>query len=767
VKHIEFQLQRETQKTKELEEKVKSKHETIVRLEQEKAELRRAVNALQDDDKKKGKLEERIHTLQRELAEKVSQLHMEAKRAQSAESTLATVKTQADTTFEKWIEKEKEWKQSAERMKQQLHDCEGLKAELDATQKKWQKERAAHLDADEQIAQLRTRIQDLQNEVSMREEEMFRLGDAKAKISELVNAKDEERRRLEVELIKRDKIISGLEESITTLNQARQALLYELSEKDKVIETRTEEVDDEKRRAERLLAESDVLKRDLGRLQRLEAHNVMLQEKIAAQLEELNKKNDELRRLQTRLVGLEADLETTTMSLRHVQMSMKTHEAETKKGKEESDRVREERLHAQSKCAELLETVEALNSALRTAEEAKNEVDKTAKEQLASLVGFNEKLQAEVRTRDEIIMSLTARMRESTDRCAALQNELFTASSKCDAFATDVSQAVEELQNRYVRIVELEESNRELDHQLQRLKEQLVLADKDLKTATAQVCFAEEEARRARNEGEASERALTLLQQDHQRRGEDHEALQRALSAAESKVAEQQSFIQTLSEAKAVLEHQQSVEEENLRRRLEDLQSAETEWMAEKRQWGLQMEALRRQHDVEKAAYEKLQADLEASYLIENQVRRENEKLAFELSQSENTVKKYMEQWVREKAHNEDLEAQLKVVTLRKEEHKENLSKAKELVQQERQARAEEKQAARRAVDVLTTEVDYWKKSFAKLKTMYEALDATAGRRAREHRTEQSSPSGTATKENVEPEGKKQRVETIPAKLES
>ena len=122
-KHLDFQLQREREKVRQLEETLRAKQELIARLEQEKAELRRA-KAFVDDENKKAKSErERIHTFQKEISEKSSQITELHKRCDAFRSERDLIRAEATQSIDQWKDAEQRWVLDISSLKSQLADA--------------------------------------------------------------------------------------------------------------------------------------------------------------------------------------------------------------------------------------------------------------------------------------------------------------------------------------------------------------------------------------------------------------------------------------------------------------------------------------------------------------------------------------------------------------------------------------------------------------------------------------------------------------------
>ncbi|ESS64581.1 hypothetical protein TCDM_07260 [Trypanosoma cruzi Dm28c] len=328
-KHIEFQLQREKAYTRELQDKIKSQQAHIAKLDQDKAELRRELITLTDDEKKKTKLEEKCHALQKELAEKQAALIVEQKRVTSAECEKEQIRRDAHASIAKWCEAEKQWIAENEALQKELDDAKEtlvkLKGESEALansrddilkQLQREKERSARLESsaavtEKKIASLHSRIESLQNDIYTRDETVFKLDEAGNKWQEICHSKDDEIRSLEVQNKKLSDTIEQLQTTISTLNQRIEAIkLLGIEEKG-----RTEKILCDLRELEQenklLQMELEAVRRDLEHAsQNASKQQEMitdLRAKLAASAEQLKEKNYEIRKQELTISQLTAD----------------------------------------------------------------------------------------------------------------------------------------------------------------------------------------------------------------------------------------------------------------------------------------------------------------------------------------------------------------------------------------------------------------------------------------------------------------------------
>ncbi|ORC91154.1 BRCT domain-containing protein [Trypanosoma theileri] len=329
-KHIEFQLQREKTYTRELEEKIKTQLAHIAKLEQDKAELRREMITLVEEEKKKTKLEERCHMLQKELAEKQTALIGEQKRVTSIECEKEQIRRDAHTSIAKWCEAEKQWIAENDALQKDLEesrdafaklkcDYEALTTERDDVLKQLhrEKEHCSRLESvsettEKKIAALHSRIESLQNDIYTRDETLFKLDEAGTKWQEICHSKDEEIKALEVQVAKQSDTIENLQNTISTLNQRIEATkMINMEEK-----CRVDKVSCDLRECEKenklLQLELDTLRRDLDYAsQNATKHQELvtdLRAKLLSSTEQMKEKNTEVRKQELIISQLTADL---------------------------------------------------------------------------------------------------------------------------------------------------------------------------------------------------------------------------------------------------------------------------------------------------------------------------------------------------------------------------------------------------------------------------------------------------------------------------
>ncbi|RNF26733.1 BRCT domain-containing protein [Trypanosoma conorhini] len=329
-KHIEFQLQREKAYTRELEDRLKTQQAHIAKLDQDKAELRRELITLTDDEKKKSKLEEKCHALQKELAEKQAALVAEQKRITSVECEKEQIRRDAHASIAKWCEAEKQWIAENEALQKEFDDSKEkllkLKGESEELvrsreealkQLKREKERSSRLESaaaatEKKIASLHSRIESLQNDVYARDETVFKLDEAGSKWQDICHSKDDEIRSLEVQNKKQSDTIEKIQTTISTLNQRIEAAkLLGIEEKG-----RTEKIACELRECEKdnklLELELEAARRDLDHASQNASKQqelvVDLRAKLAASTDQIKERNAEIRKQELIISQLTADV---------------------------------------------------------------------------------------------------------------------------------------------------------------------------------------------------------------------------------------------------------------------------------------------------------------------------------------------------------------------------------------------------------------------------------------------------------------------------
>ncbi|RNF10507.1 BRCT domain-containing protein [Trypanosoma rangeli] len=463
-KHIEFQLQREKAYTRELEERLKTQQAQIAKLDQDKAELRRELVTLTDDDKKKTKLEERCHALQKELAEKQAALVAEQKRITSTECEKEQIRRDAHASIAKWCEAEKQWIAENEALQKELdifkeqllrlqHEFEELVSSRADVLKQLQCERehssrleSAAAATEKKIASLHSRIESLQNDIYTRDETVFKLDEAGNKWQEICHSKDDEIRSLELQNAKQSDTIERLQTTISTLNQRIEAIkLLGIEEKGHT-EKISCDLHECKKENKLLQLELETVRRDLEHAsQNASKQQEMildLRTKLASSTDQLKEKNTEIRKQELTISQLTADIkreERERSDNGYLVTSLENQLQTLRNGFEEAQSVIKS-LHEEKALIE----VELHQT--KVSHEAKDEAVVLMKSELEDKIeGFLvdiKNLESEVTARQQMINSITRQLGDANLKNEELHERVLQDSDLIAQFRT----AIEELQ---------------------------------------------------------------------------------------------------------------------------------------------------------------------------------------------------------------------------------------------------------------------------------------------------------------------------------
>ncbi|KAG8341814.1 hypothetical protein TRVL_07360 [Trypanosoma vivax] len=437
-KHMEFHLQREKAYSRELEERIKTQQAQIAKLEQDKAELRREKLTLLEEDKKKTKIEERCHTLQRELVEKQTALVAEQKRTLAAESEREQIRRDAHSSIAKWREAEKQWISENDALQKDLHmlkeENTKLKNEIEEITvahrealKQLQSEtnhttklEALSEAADKKIASLHSQIEALKNEIYSRDETLLKLDSAGTKWQEICHAKDEEVKALELQLAKHEKTVENLQNTITKLNQQIEAeKLCNIEERGNV-----ERVTCDLRRFEKenkeLRVELETLRRDIDHASiNSTKHQELITElrsKLLSLTELLKEKNTEIRKQELTISELTAEVQRVEREHMEGNYVVSSLESRLQKLQSELDRnisIAEDLQHERSHLESELQLIKASRD---TKDETLVLMKAEYEEKIESLLGEIRNLESDIGARQNVINNITEQMSETNKK---------------------------------------------------------------------------------------------------------------------------------------------------------------------------------------------------------------------------------------------------------------------------------------------------------------------------------------------------------------
>lgn len=330
VKHLDFQLQREKALTKDLESKCKTLSAQIAQLEQDKAELRREKLFLAEEAKKATKLDERIHSLQKELEARDAAIAAERAAAQEAKAETEEIRRNASASIALWTAAEEQWtedqtalREAAAQQRSQIDSLEHeLRRQKDACGEltkllQVEKERTSKLaqsreTMESEVKSAQVHVERLQNKVCDLEQTVYKLDLAGDKQREAIHLKDTEISALEAAVARHIETEERLEHTISSLNDRINAAKMMNLEGKGENERLQCDVADATKDVERLNLQIEALKRDANfaaqshaSLQRAQEE---LKEKHRLLQEEVKEKNVELRRYELTISQLNVEL---------------------------------------------------------------------------------------------------------------------------------------------------------------------------------------------------------------------------------------------------------------------------------------------------------------------------------------------------------------------------------------------------------------------------------------------------------------------------
>ncbi|KEG12383.1 BRCT domain-containing protein [Trypanosoma grayi] len=463
-KHLEFQLQREKAYTRELEEKIKSQQAHIAKLEQDKAELRREMITLVEDDKKKTKLEEKCHLLQKEMVEKQAALAAEQKRASAAECEKEQIRRDAHASIAKWCEAEKQWIAENEVLQKELDDAKEafakLKSECDVLiigredalkQLQREKERFSKIEttaeaAEKKIASLHSRIEALQNDIYTRDETVFKLDEAGTKWQEICHSKDEEIKALEVQAEKHLETIEKLQSTISLLNQRIEAAkILNLEEKGRVEKVLCDLRESEKEK-KLLQMDLETVRRDLEYAsQNAAKHQELvadLRTKLAASSEQVKERNAELRKQELSISQLTAEVKRVELERTDSSYMVTSLENQLQELRDTLAQMQSVNQALQEKNVALEAEVQQVKRSHEGKDEAAVLMKSEFEDKIEVLLGDIKNLESEVSARQQVINSMTTQLGEANMKNEELHSLIIQGSDT----SKELSGVIEDLQ---------------------------------------------------------------------------------------------------------------------------------------------------------------------------------------------------------------------------------------------------------------------------------------------------------------------------------
>jgi chromosome segregation ATPase len=451
IKHLDFQLQREKARSKDLEVECKALHAQIAQLEQDKAGLRREKLVLTEEAKKIAKLDDRIHLLQKDIESRDAIIASERAAAEQARAETEEIRSNANASIAQWIDAERQWtaEQAAlndaaiqfrsriEELEAALqtarNDCADAKRVLEAERERTRKLSDARDTLEAEVRNFHVQAEKLQNKVCDLEQTIYKLDVAGDKQQETIALKETEIRTLETALENERKTVERMEQTVTSLNDRVNAVkMMSLDERGENEKLQCDLLDANKEIA-RLTLHVESLKRDASFAEQSQAG--------------LQKALDEMRercRLQ------QDDLKEKIVEIRRHELTISQLNVELKKSENQGG---EWSFRNSSLEAELQRTKDALKSSTSAAEVLLSEKDElTVKlHQLQSIVEakdeemvllqnqFDEKLEVltkdilnlekEVAARQSVINDLTEQLNSTSEKNATYHTKILHESA--------------------------------------------------------------------------------------------------------------------------------------------------------------------------------------------------------------------------------------------------------------------------------------------------------------------------------------------------
>ncbi|KPA80736.1 hypothetical protein ABB37_04198 [Leptomonas pyrrhocoris] len=330
IKHLDFQLQREKARSRDLEVECKALHTQIAQLEQDKAGLRREKLVLSEEAKKISKLDDRVHLLQKDIESRDAIIASERAAAEQARAETEEVRNNANASIAQWVDAEKQWtsEQAAlneaamqfrgkiEEMEASLHALKTEHAEttrlLDVERERAKKLTEARDALEAEVRSFHSQAEKLQTKICDLEQTIYKLDLAGDKQRETIDLKDTEIRTLEAALENEHRTVERMEQTISSLNDRINAVkMVSLGEKGENEKLQCD-ISDARKEIARLNLHVESLKRDANFSAQSQAGLQKaldeMREKCRMQQEDLKEKSVEIRRQELTISQLNAEL---------------------------------------------------------------------------------------------------------------------------------------------------------------------------------------------------------------------------------------------------------------------------------------------------------------------------------------------------------------------------------------------------------------------------------------------------------------------------
>lgn len=468
IKHLDFHLQREKARTKDLEVECKGLHAQIAQLEQDKAGLRREKLVLCEEVKKVNKLDDRVHSLQKDIESRDAIIASERAAAEQARAETEEVRSNANASIAQWVEAEKQW--TAEQtalndaavllrdkiegleaaLRSQRNECAETAQLLSAEREKAKKLSEARDTLETEVRNFHTHTEKLQNKICDFEQTILKLNLAGYKQQEAIDLKDTEIRTLETALENERKTAERMEQTITSLNDrlnaVKMASLGEKGENEKL----QCDVGDARKEIARLNLHVETLKRDAHFSAQSQASLQKaldeMREKCRQQQEDLKEKSVEIRRHELTISQLNVELKKSENQGGEWSFQNSSLEAELQRTKDalKNSTNAVEALHSEKE--DLTLKLRQLQSIVDSKEEEMVLLQNQFDEKMEVLACDARNLEKEVAARQRVINDLTEQLNSTSEKNAVYHTKILEESEMTGKVKHELMQMLSHVQ---------------------------------------------------------------------------------------------------------------------------------------------------------------------------------------------------------------------------------------------------------------------------------------------------------------------------------
>ncbi|KPI86697.1 hypothetical protein ABL78_4255 [Leptomonas seymouri] len=450
IKHLDFQLQREKARSKDLEVECKALHTQVAQLEQDKAGLRREKLVLSEEVKRVAKLDDRIHLLQKEIDNRDAIISIERAAAEQARAETEEIRNNANTSIAQWVDAEKHWmaeraalSEAAVEFGDKIQELEttvrALKTEHSETARflELERDRAGKLAEarealDAEVRSLHSQTEKLQNKVCDLEQTIYKLNLAGDKQRETIDLKETEIRTLEAALENERRTAERLEQTISSLNDRINAVkmvsLGEKGENEKLLC----DISDAKKEIARLNFQAESLKRDVNFSTQSQASLQKaldeMREKCRLQQEDLKEKSVEIRRHELTISQLNVELKKSENQGGERSFQISSLEAELQRTKDLLKGATNAAEELLSEKDDLALKIRQLQSTVESKDEEMVLLQNQSDEKMEVLMQDVCNLEREVAARQAVISDLTEQLNSTSERNAVYHTKILEES---------------------------------------------------------------------------------------------------------------------------------------------------------------------------------------------------------------------------------------------------------------------------------------------------------------------------------------------------